>query len=474
MPRFSRLPVRVRVTLAFAAVMAVVLGATGVFVYVRLAAELDATIEQGLRSRAADVSALIQQADSGLARSGRSPLTEGGENLAQILNASGRVVDSTPAVRSTVLLTAPQLRGALRGTITVERTLPGEEEPVRLLATPVRAQDQELVVIVGAQLEDRDDALQNLGRLLLLGGPIALVLASVAGYGAAAAALRPVERMRRRAAEIEAVDPGARLPVPPARDEIRRLGETLNLMLERLEAAFARERTFVSDASHELRTPLGILKTELELALRGRRTEEELREAIRSAAEETDRLVRLAEDLLVIARSDKGRLPIRHSEIDVAGMMRAVRERFLGRAEEQAAEIDVAVQDGLVAVADLLRLEQALGNLVDNALRHGGKRVELAAASSGDALELHVRDDGPGFPADFIDSAFERFTRADAARGRGGAGLGLAIVAVIARAHGGTVGARNRSGGGADVWLALPRIPVEPPPGGAAAASAEL
>jgi heavy metal sensor kinase len=465
----TRLPVRIRVTLAFAAVMAVVLAATGLFLYVRLGAELDATIEQGLRSRAFDVSALIQQADSGLAQSGGSRLTEGGENLAQILDGSGRIVDSTPAVRSRPLLTGGELSRAHRETITVDRAvLPGEPDLVRLLATPVHAQDQDLVVVVGASLEDRADALRNLGSLLLIGGPVALLLASLAGYGAAAGALRPVERMRRRAAEIEAADPGARLPVPSARDEIRRLGETLNLMLERLEAAFARERTFVSDASHELRTPLGILKTELELALGGGRTEQELRDAVRSAAEETDRLVQLAEDLLVIARSDKGRLPIRHSEVDVVSMAAAVRARFVRRAGDRGAQIDVTVPKGLVVVADRLRLEQALANLIDNALRHGGKHVEFSAEPSGDTLELHVRDDGPGFPMDFVDSAFERFTRADSARGRGGAGLGLAIVAVIARAHGGAVGAQNRPGGGADVWLALPALVAEASLGGGA------
>src|SRR5215204_3338845 len=133
--------------------------------------------------------------------------------------------------------------------------------------------------------------------------------------------------MRARAAKIEASDRGARLPVPPADDEIGRLGKTLNAMLDRIEAAFARERTFVADASHELRTPLAILKTELELALSRGRTNEELTEALRSASEETDRLVALAEDLLVIARSDQGRLPIRAEELRAAELLERVRDR---------------------------------------------------------------------------------------------------------------------------------------------------
>jgi two-component system OmpR family sensor kinase len=437
----SRLPVRVRLTLAFAGVMAVVLGATGLFVHVRLGDELDATIEQGLRSRAA-----LVEAGSGVRESGT--LTERGENLAQIVDASGAIVDETPTLGGRPLLTREELQRARRGTIIVDRERPpGSDDPTRLLATPADGN----VLVVGAPVDDRNDALASLARLLLVGGAVALLLASLAGYGVAAAALRPVERMRRRAADIQAAEPGARLPVGPARDEIGRLGETLNAMLARLEAAFARERAFVADASHELRSPLAILKAELELALRAGRSREELEAALRSAADETDRLVQLAEDLLVIARVDQGRLPIRPATVDAGEALTAVRERFAARAD-----LDAASNGRVALVADPVRLQQALGNLVDNALRHGGGHIELAAEPAGANIELHVRDDGPGFPEGFIDDAFERFTRGDPARGRGGAGLGLAIVAAIAHAHGGTAGARNLPGGGADVWISLP------------------
>ena len=460
MSRWNRLPVRIRVTLAFAGVMAVVLMATGLFLYLRLGAELDTAIEQSLRSRAGDVTALIEQADSGLEEAGRSALTEQGESFAQIIEPSGDVVDATPAVRGRALLKGEQLPDEVGEAVIVDReAIPGEDDPVRVLATPVRAQDRRLIVIVGAALEDREEALRNLGSLLLIGGPVALLLASVAGYAAVAAALRPVDSMRRRAAAIQTADPRARLPVAPADDEIGRLGTTLNGMLERLEAAFERERTFVADASHELRTPLAILKTELELALREGRSTGELVDALRSAAEETDRLVQLAEDLLVIARSDQGRLPIRPAGVRVDDALGGVRERFARRADERGAELKVLAAGHIYLTADPLRLEQALGNLVDNALRHGGTQIELSAHAAGHDIELHVRDDGPGFPEDFIGSAFERFTRGDAARGRGGAGLGLAIVAAVAQAHRGTTGARNLEGGGADVWLSLPREP---------------
>jgi signal transduction histidine kinase len=437
----SRLPIRLRVTLAFAVVMAVVLGATGLFLYLRMAAELDATINHGLRSRVADLTALVRQSDSGLAE---SPLRE--DDVAQILAASGAILDSPRALRKP-LLTGPEAGRAARAAMHVAR------DDTRLLAAPVRAQDgAPAVIVVGASLEARREALDSLAALLLAGGPVALLLASLAGYGIAAAALRPVEAMRRRAGEIQAAEPGQRLPVPRARDEVSRLGETLNAMLARLEAALARERTFVADASHELRTPLAILKGELELARRRRRTREELEVAVRSAEDETDRLAQLAEGLLVIARSDQGELPLRRARVEAAEALTRVRDRFAVAASQRGIELRVDVPDGLRLDADGLRVEQVLGNLVDNALRHGAGPVVLAGREG----ELWVRDHGPGFGDGFLGSAFERFSRGDPARAGRGAGLGLAIVAAIARAHGGTATASNLPGGGAEVRVTFP------------------
>src|SRR5919197_1085607 len=307
-----RLPIRVRLTLAFALAMALVLTATGAFVYLRMKSELENTVDSGLRSRGGDVSAMVHQAEDELTQSGRSPLTERGENLAQILSADGKVLDATPRYRARPLITSSELGRARSHTIFVERRhIRGLDAPVRLLATPVRARRGTEVAVVGALLDDRDEALHRLLVLLAIGGPVALLLASLAGYGVAAAALRPVESMRREAAEVSVAEPGRRLPVPPTNDEIGRLGATLNEMLARLEAAFERERSFVSNASHELRSPLSILRAELELALREGRTEDELKAALRSAAEETARLILLAADLLVLARSDQGELPLR-------------------------------------------------------------------------------------------------------------------------------------------------------------------
>jgi signal transduction histidine kinase len=440
--------------------MAVVLALVGVVLYLRFEAQIDDTFNQGLRSRAGDVSALLQaRPPQGLADPRRSILVERGESFAQILDARGRVQDASPTLRAAPLLTPAQVREALQRTIIFQRPSPFEAgEPARLLATPVAAQGRRLLVVVGAGADDRNSAVGGLALLLAIGMPVALLLASLAGYGVASAALSPVEAMRRKADEITEHAPGERLPVATVDDEIARLGTTLNRMLERLESALARERAFVADASHELRTPLAILKTEIELALREGRTREELVASLRSAAEETDRLGELAESLLVIARADGGRLPLTTSTIDVAQLLDGVRVRFAARAQAAGRGLVVA-QPGVDARrlhGDPRRLEQALGNLVENALAHGAGDVRLGATAGGGGVRLHVRDDGPGFPPGFVPAAFERFTRADAARGRGGSGLGLAIVRLIARAHGGDAHAANDPEGGADVWIELP------------------
>jgi signal transduction histidine kinase len=340
-----------------------------------------------------------------------------------------------------------------------EVVLPGDDEPepARLLATRFR----DGVLVVGASNEDRADALDDLLTQMLVGGPAVLAVATLAGWLLAGAAFRPVEAMRRRAAAISSDSAGERLPVPRARNEMYRLGTTLNDMLDRLDDGLRRERRFVADASHELRTPLALLQTELELALRRRRSREELEATLRLAAGDVDRLARLAEDLLVLATGEDGRLPVRKEPVDVPELLRSVAQRFSARAaaSRRLVEVDLAGWPRGATVtlsADRVRLEHVLGDLVDNALRHGTGQVRLEAATDEGSVVLRVRDEGPGFPPDFLPHAFERFSRSEASRTSGGAGLGLAIVEAVAQAHGGVVQAGNDPGGGAVVTLRLP------------------
>ena len=443
--RFARIPLRVKLTLAFTGVMAVLLAAAGIALSLLVAANLDSTIDDGLAARAGDAAALVR--NGGL-------LARTGETYAQVLAPDGSVTDTSPAAGEAPLIARGDLKPSLR-TDTISQRRLSNGTRLRLLARPVRRNVGEAIVVVGEPLTQREKALDALHALLAVGGPLALIIASLVGYGLAAAALRPVERMRRRAAAITTAETSGRLPVPPANDEIGRLGRTLNEMLARLEVSLKRERAFVSDASHELRTPLAILRTELELALRGRHTHEELEAALESAAEETERLSLLAEDLLVIARSDQGLLPVRPEPLDAAEVFVRVAGRFHSRARAEGRPLAPDRTPGIVVRADPARLEQALANLVDNALHHGAGVVELSACAQDGHVELHVRDHGPGFPPEFLPRAFERFTRADEARSRGGTGLGLAIAAAVASAHGGSAHARNHDDG-ADVWITLP------------------
>ena len=442
----SRLPVRIRLTLAFAIAMAIVLSATGLFLYLRTGSALDRTINQGLRARNADVSALVQQADTGL----REARLRGQNNgFAQVVGARGRIVDATAGLTRRPLLSEAQLAQARRHSILVAQTLNGEH--VRLLATPLTAQGQHLVIVVGSSLDQRDGTLADLRTQLLVGGPIALLLASLLGYLLAAAALRPVERMSEQAATISATSAGRRLPVSVADDEISRLGRRLNEMLARLESALERERMLVSNASHELRTPLALIKAEIELALAEPESAPALAAALRSAGEETDRLSQLADDLLLLARVDSGALPLRRSRVSVRDLLDTIATRFGRRAADTGRRIDISAPAGLVVLADRRRLEQALSNLVENALRHGSGTVTLSGDAKDGVLALTVVDEGAGFPAGFTEHAFERFSRADGSQA--GAGLGLAIVSAIAQAHGGTASASNAPAG---VTLSLP------------------
>jgi two-component system, OmpR family, sensor kinase len=447
----GRIPIRLRLALAFALAMAVVLTALGAFLYLRLGWSLDETIDDGLEARADDIAAVAVRGETDLGRVG---IVEP-ERFFQVLGPEGEVLGQTRFLAERPLLDAAERASVLReGVLRLERSdVQGVEGRTRLFA---RSAEDRTLVVVGQALDDRDEALRDLLGDLFLIGPAALVLASLLGFGVATAALRPVEAMRAEAAAVSAAEPGRRLPLPRARDEVSRLGETLNAMLGRLERALERERSFVSDASHELRTPLALLRTELELALRKPRSEAELEQALRSAAGETDRLAQLVEDLLVLARSDEGRLALRRATVPVGEVLATVAERYRRRAEEAGRTIAVEAPEGLVVAADAVRLEQALGNLVENAFRHGRGTIRLAARELDGEIELHVLDEGAGFPPAFLERAFERFARADEARTEGGAGLGLAIVRVIAEAHGGAAHASGRPDGGADVWLSLP------------------
>lgn len=452
-----RLPIRWRLTLMFAGVMAVVLAGLIAFLYFHFRSDLDYNINSSLRARAEEVASLVRDENVADTRGALGTLPTRGDNFVQILDRSGQVLGASAGYAGPALLSVSEVRASLHAARLIQR---GNRR--RLYALPL-SQGQRIVV-AGVSLSERDAALDKLDDSLFIGVPPALILASLAAYLLAAAALRPVEQMRSRAATISTDEISTRLPLPESQDEIRRLGDTLNAMLDRLEDGLVRERLFVANASHELRMPLAVLKAELEVSLREQRGEDHLRTAMGSAVEETDRIIKLAEDLLLLARAQQGTLPIDPQDLPVAELLADLEAKFspvVSRAGRPFVTESWAVAPEVAVRLDPDRLQQAMANLVDNALRYGAGQVTLSALTVDGAVELHLSDRGAGFGDEFILRAFDRFSRSDPARGRGGVGLGLAIVRTIAEAHGGEAGAANLPSGGADVWLRIP-IALQP------------
>ncbi len=430
----ERIPIRWRLTLGFTVAAALLIAVLAVVLRVTLAESLDDGVEQSLRARADEAGALVDAAGpGGLADAGPGRLSEADESFSQLLDRSGRVLGTSSTEVTGPLLNQAELIAVTGPTFL---TIDGSDDPIddraRLLAV---ARDDDTVLVVGTSLEGRDDTLARLAEILVIGGPIALILVAALGYALTGAALRPVAAMSTRAERISGSPDGARLPLAPARDEVRHLGATLNAMLDRVDGAMERERAFVADASHELRTPLAILKTEIELALTGDRGQSELRDALVSAGEETDRLARLAEDLLVLSRAERDGVPVTPESLGASGEI----DRIVAPFRRAGRAITVEVDSGLRVWADPLRFRQAVGNLVDNAMRHGRGEVTVSADARGGKVVISVADEGPGIDPEFAPRAFERFSRADPGRAGGGAGLGLAIVAAIAAAHDGSV-----------------------------------
>jgi two-component system, OmpR family, sensor kinase len=315
--------------------------------------------------------------------------------------------------------------------------------------------------IIGEPASGITSTVRGVSMRLTAGGAVFVLLAGIGAYWLAGAALSPVERMRKEVAALSERDAEGGVRVPRTRDELAALAATMNDLLTRLHGALARQRGFVADASHELRTPLAVLRAELELAGRPGRSRAELGQAVTGAEAEVARLTRIVNDLLLLASSDEDRLPVRLARTGVADLLRGSVARVAGVAADAGVSCGVSAPDGLTALIDADRIGQAVDNLIDNALRFAppGSQVTVTARQAEPGLVIDVADAGPGFPPDFLPRAFERFTRPDTGRARsdGGAGLGLAIVAAIAAAHGGSATARNGPDGGAVVTIALPQ-----------------
>jgi len=449
-----RLPIRARLTLVFAVCLALALAALGVFVFGRTARALLAAEDAGLSSRAEVVAADVRAGASILPHV-KATLIEGDEAFAEVVDSTGRVVQSSPNVGFRSMLPTTLLR-SVRGPMYIDASVRGIDGTARVLAMPTGSPEGPRIVLVGGSLQDRADSLAQLGWTLTIGGIAALGVLSIIAWLVVGRALSPVDRMREEAAAITASDTARRLSVPPGADEIASLGKTLNQMLDRIDESVARERRLVDRASHELRTPLAVQRMTLDLAATGPQTVAELNAALESVSEENIHLSTIADDLLLVARSLDGELAIRRTRVSLDALVGDARRRNSPRAADAGVALRVSAPHEVVW-ADPGWLRQAIDNLVQNSLRHTsrGGLVHILAGRTNGTISLVVEDSGPGFPREVLDRAFEPF--ASSASGGAGkpVGLGLAVVGSIAQAHGGKAWAENRAEGGARVTVEL-------------------
>lgn len=422
-----RLPIRVRLNAVFFVVMAAVLVVIGSFLYYRTKENLDDSIAQSLRARQGAVRAYAESAPPSA-----GPRIPPGEGFAQVLTPSGHVLVSRPDGAHPVL-SLRQAAIAAHGLHTFE-----QHERNRYLAGPGRVDGRPVVVLAGASLADREKALEGLGGALLIGGPLALLVAAGIAYATAAAALGHVEELRRRATTIVRAHPSALLPVPEVDDEIRRLSITLNEMLKRMGEAAEHERRFIADASHELRTPLAALQAELEIADRHASSIGELRAAISRGREDVARLIRLNDGLLDLAAADHDHAG-HVARIDIDGVFQATAGDLRYRLNGTGRALLVR-PSGLSLMADEPALRRAVSNLVENAIVHGAGDVTVGAnlTARGNRVELWVHDHGNLDPSVGDGHAFERFVRGSDTINRPGAGLGLPLVRAVAESHDGS------------------------------------
>lgn len=349
------------------------------------------------------------------------------------------------------------------------RTFVEDGDHVRVYSVPYRSRaGRHGVIRVLERMGDVEEPLRNLRLGLLLLAPAAIALSALVTWSLARRALAPVVEVTALAREIEATHLSRRLPAPPVRDEIGRLVETFNQMIGRLESSFETMKRFTADASHELRSPLANVKSTVELALDRPRDAAEYRAALASVGEEAERLRRIVEDLLLLARADSGRLPFEKEPLRLDVLAKEVAESFGPRALEAGIRVEAAAESEVIVLGDERWLRQLVQNLVENAVRFSpaagsGKPAPLVAigvrADDEEAL-LIVEDEGPGIPEAERERIFERFYRVDASRRRGvatGAGLGLAICSWIVNAHRGRIEASERTGGGTVIRVRLPR-----------------
>lgn len=449
---------RFRLTLWYGLTLAAILAASGLFWHVYLSRELRLQIDERLGIIAEDVASfhLSNHDDLPNAEGARQIRCQALEDFirrhnwgeyVQIVDDRGSIACSSSNLKEFKLpLEKPALQNAAQGLPYLQTVHLGGETAIRLLTYPLVVEDKVVDLIqVGESLQTVEAALTDLRLILLTFSPLALLAISVGGWFLAGRALSPVVRLTRAARTISADNLHQRLPMANTGDEIAQLAQTMNTMLGRLEESFNKVRQFTGDASHELRTPLAILKGETEVALRWAKDPQELRSTLESNQEEIDRMERILEDLLTLAKSEAGEMRLEIAEFSLSDLLQDLylQGRLLGESKNVTVSLNLQVEEEIRLSGDQLQLRRMLLNLITNGVKYtpGGGKVDIELALFGGEAVVKVSDTGIGIPKKHLGRVFERFYRVDEARNRevGGTGLGLAIVKSIVEAHGGRI-----------------------------------
>jgi heavy metal sensor kinase len=382
----------------------------------------------------------------------------------QILDESGRVGGRSTNLRNVqVPLSVQTLQAASKGKTTFETVQIMEEYPLRLVTMPITEDGRMMgIVQVGSSLEGVEDALHQLLFILLIAVPTALLFASAGGLFLANKVLRPVDEITQIARRIGSGDLSQRIRIKRVNDELGRLAATFNEMIAKLEESFRRVKHFTADASHELKTPLTILRGEVEVGLKKKRTLKEYQRILNSNLEETNRMSRIVDDLLTLSRADMGELTMKREEVELSSLAREVWDDLQILAQERGVLLKF-MDDGFTKVeGDPLFLRQLILNITENGLKYtpAGGEVELKVKGDRDqgVAKICVSDTGVGIAPKDRKRVFNRFFRADKARSRetGGTGLGLSICQWIAQAHEGQIAVKSKVGKGSTFTVTLP------------------
>jgi two-component system, OmpR family, sensor kinase len=468
------LPIRWRLTLFNALIIGAILLALSLSLFLLLREALLSGVEDTVRSRAVAAARAVESGEDLLNdEDDVAQLTADGVFII-VRDTRGRVLDQTTNFSTEEEIHDPIWKRALAagdpegGTAELSSEAPDYiyAVPVNPPAGPAR------VVEAGKSYDSVEDTLETFATVLVIGGLLAFLLSVGGAYLLARAALSPVEAVVSSAREMTERDLSKRLPVAHPKDEIGRLATTINGLLARLEAAFARreealsrQRRFAADASHELRTPLTSISGYAQMLEEwGLRDPETAREGVEAILQESERMQRLVEGLLALARGDEG-APLEIKHHDLAAVAEEAARTARTAAGEKITVRHLPAKQPVDAPFDRTRIRQAASILLDNAVKYtpeGGK-VTVAVRETNGWAELEVSDTGMGIPEDQLPLIFERFYRADKARASSGAGLGLAIARQIAEAHGGRIEVESAPGEGSTFRLLLPKKLPEAP-----------